>query len=32
VLLIALLGFMLWLYYKAANFVNKQGGINGSDF
>ena len=32
VLLIVLLGFMLWLYYKAANFVNKQGGINGSDF
>jgi len=32
VLLIALLGFMLWLYYKAASFVNKQGGINGSDF
>lgn len=32
VLLIVLLGFMLWLYYKAAGFVNKQGGINGSDF
>jgi spermidine/putrescine transport system permease protein len=32
VLLIVLLGFMLWLYYKAANFVSKQGGINGSDF
>ncbi len=32
VMLIVLLGFMLWLYYKAANFVNKQGGINGSDF
>jgi len=32
VLLIALLGFMLWLYYKAASFVSKQGGINGSDF
>jgi spermidine/putrescine transport system permease protein len=32
VLLIGLLGFMLWLYYKAASFVNKQGGINGSDF
>jgi spermidine/putrescine transport system permease protein len=32
VLLIVLLGFMLWLYYKAATFVNKQGGINGSDF
>jgi spermidine/putrescine transport system permease protein len=32
VLLIVLLGFMLWLYYKAAGFVSKQGGINGSDF
>lgn len=32
VLLILLLGFMLWLYYKAASFVSKQGGINGSDF
>ena len=32
VLLIVLLGFMLWLYYKATSFVNKQGGINGSDF
>lgn len=32
VILIALLGFMLWLYYKAASFVSKQGGINGSDF
>lgn len=32
VMLIVLLGFMLWLYYKAANFVSKQGGINGSDF
>lgn len=32
VLLIVLLGFMLWLYYKAASFVSKQGGINGSDF
>ena len=32
VLLIVLLGFMLWLYYKAASFTSKQGGINGSDF
>jgi spermidine/putrescine transport system permease protein len=32
VLLIVLLGLMLWLYYKAANFVSKQGGLNGSDF
>lgn len=32
VILIVLLGFMLWLYFRAARFVNKQGGINGSDF
>lgn len=32
VILIVLLGFMLWLYYKAASFVSRQGGINGSDF
>lgn len=32
VMLIVLLGFMLWLYYKASSFVSKQGGINGSDF
>lgn len=32
VLLIFMLGFMLWLYYKASSFVSKQGGINGSDF
>lgn len=32
VILIILLGFMLWLYFRAARFVSKQGGINGSDF
>jgi len=32
VILIVLLGFMLWLYFRAARFVNKQGGINGTDF
>jgi spermidine/putrescine transport system permease protein len=32
VILIVLLGFMLWLYFRAARFVNKQGGLNGSDF
>jgi spermidine/putrescine transport system permease protein len=32
VILIVLLGFMLWLYFRAVRFVNKQGGLNGSDF
>lgn len=32
VLLIVLLGFMLWLYFRAATFVSRQGGINDSDF
>lgn len=32
VLLIVLLGFMLWLYFRAAKFVSRQGGINDSDF
>ena len=32
VMLILLLGFMLWLYYKASSFVSRQGGINASDF
>ena len=32
VLLIVLLGFMLWLYFRAAKFVSHQGGINDSDF
>lgn len=32
VILIALLGLMLWLYFRAARFVTKQGGMNGSDF
>jgi spermidine/putrescine transport system permease protein len=32
IVLIVLLVLMLWLYYKAASFVSKQGGINGSDF
>jgi spermidine/putrescine transport system permease protein len=32
VILIVLLGFMLWLYFRASRFVSKQGGLNGSDF
>lgn len=32
VLLIALLGLMLWLYFRALRFVNRKGGINDSDF
>lgn len=32
VLLIVLLGFMLWLYFRAAKFVSRQGGINDGDF
>ena len=32
VLLIVLLGLMLWLYFRAAKFVSRQGGINDSDF
>ena len=32
VLLIVLLGFMLGLYFRAAKFVSRQGGINDSDF
>ena len=32
VLLIVLLGFMLWLYFRAAKFVSRQGVIYDSDF
>lgn len=32
VLLIVLLGFMLWLYFKAAHFVSKKGGLGDGDF
>lgn len=32
VILIVLLGLMLWLYFRAARFVSKQGGLNDSDF
>jgi spermidine/putrescine transport system permease protein len=32
VMLIVLLGLMLWLYFRATKFVNKQGGLNGADF
>jgi spermidine/putrescine transport system permease protein len=32
ILLIVLLGFMLWLYFRAAKFVNRQGGLNAADF
>lgn len=32
VLLIALLGMMLWLYFRAARFVSRKGGINDADF
>lgn len=32
ILLIVLLGVMLWLYFRAAKFVSRQGGINGADF
>lgn len=32
VLLIVLLGFMLWLYYRASKFISKQGGINDTAF
>ena len=32
VVLIVLLGFMLGLYFRAAKFVSRQGGINDSDF
>src|SRR5690606_16826333 len=32
VLLIVLLGVMLWLYFRAARFVSRKGGINDSDF
>ncbi|HEY7886369.1 MAG TPA: spermidine/putrescine ABC transporter permease PotB [Cellvibrionaceae bacterium] len=32
VLLIVLLGAMLWLYFRAARFVSRKGGINDADF
>lgn len=32
ILLIVLLGFMLWLYYRASKFISKQGGINDTAF
>jgi spermidine/putrescine transport system permease protein len=32
VLLIVLLGLMLWLYFRAASFVSRKGGINDADF
>lgn len=32
VLLIALLGLMLWLYFRAARYVSRQGGIHDADF
>lgn len=32
ILLIALLGLMLWLYFRAAHFVSRSGGINDADF
>lgn len=32
VLLILLLGLMLWLYFRAAHFVSRSGGINDADF
>lgn len=32
VMLMLLLGLMLWLYYRASKFVNKQGGIHDSNF
>lgn len=32
VMLMLLLGLMLWLYYRAAKFVNRQGGIHDSNF
>ncbi|WP_434339853.1 spermidine/putrescine ABC transporter permease PotB [Motilimonas cestriensis] len=32
VLMILLLSFMLWLYYRATKLSNRQGGINDSDF
>lgn len=32
VLLILLLGLMLWLYFRAAHFVSRKGGINDADF
>ncbi len=32
VLLIALLGLMLWLYFRAARYVSRKGGIHDADF
>lgn len=32
ILLIGLLGLMLWLYFRAAHFVSRSGGINDADF
>ena len=32
ILLIMLLGLMLWLYFRAAHFVSRSGGINDADF
>jgi spermidine/putrescine transport system permease protein len=32
VLLIALLGLVLWFYFRAAHFVSRKGGINDADF
>jgi spermidine/putrescine transport system permease protein len=32
VLLIVLLGLMLWLYFRAARYVSRKGGINDTDF
>jgi spermidine/putrescine transport system permease protein len=32
VMLMVLLGFMLWLYYRASRFVSKQGGLHDSNF
>lgn len=32
VMLMLLLGLMLWLYYRASKFVNRQGGIHDSNF
>ena len=31
-ILIMLLGLMIWLYFRSARFVSKQGGLDGSDF
>ncbi|MGB5325778.1 MAG: spermidine/putrescine ABC transporter permease PotB [Pseudomonadales bacterium] len=31
-ILIMLLGLMIWLYFRSARFVSKQGGLDGADF